>query len=110
MKHPETVNYSVLKDVKYPADIKKLNIAQLNTLAHEIRELIINTVASCGGHLASSLGTLELTLALHYVFNTPKDKIIWDVGHQAYAHKIITGRKDEFTCLRKQNGISGFPR
>ena len=110
VKQPETVNYSVLKDVKFPADIRRLNIAQLNTLAQEIRELIINTVASCGGHLASSLGAVELTLALHYVFNTPQDKLIWDVGHQAYAHKIITGRKDDFTSLRKQNGISGFPR
>lgn len=110
VKQPEKVDYSVLKDVKYPADIKRLNVPQLNTLAQEIRELIIHTVASCGGHLASSLGAVELTLALHYVFNTPQDKIIWDVGHQAYAHKIITGRKDEFAGLRKQNGISGFPR
>ena len=110
VKQPETVNYSVLKDVEFPADIRGLNIAQLNTLAREIRELIINTVSSSGGHLASSLGTVELTLALHYVFNTPQDKIIWDVGHQAYAHKIITGRKNVFAGLRKQNGISGFPR
>jgi 1-deoxy-D-xylulose-5-phosphate synthase len=110
VKQQETVNYSVLKNVEFPADIRKLNVAQLNTLAQEIRDLIINTVASCGGHLASSLGTVELTLALHYVFNTPQDKIIWDVGHQAYAHKIITGRKDKFATLRKQNGISGFPR
>jgi 1-deoxy-D-xylulose-5-phosphate synthase len=73
-------------------------------------KLIINTVASCGGHLAASLGTVELTLALHYVFNTPQDKIIWDVGHQTYAHKIITGRKEKFATLRRQNGISGFPR
>ena len=110
VKQPETVNYSVLKDVEFPADIRKLNIAQLNTLAREIRELIINTVSFSGGHLASSLGAVELTLALHYVFNTPQDKIVWDVGHQAYSHKIITGRKNNFTSLRKQNGISGFPR
>jgi 1-deoxy-D-xylulose-5-phosphate synthase len=110
VKQPETVNYSVLQNVEFPADIRKLNIAQLNMLAREIRELIINTVSSCGGHLASSLGTVELTLALHYVFNTPQDKIIWDVGHQAYAHKIITGRKNNFATLRKQDGISGFPR
>ncbi|MFA5321298.1 MAG: 1-deoxy-D-xylulose-5-phosphate synthase [Smithella sp.] len=110
VKQPEKVNYSVLKDVNFPADIRGLDIAQLNTLAQEIRELIINTVASCGGHLASSLGTVELTLALHYVFNTPQDKIIWDVGHQAYAHKIITGRKKDFVGLRRQDGISGFPR
>jgi len=76
------VDYSVLKDVNLPSDIRGLDIAQLNTLAQEIRELIINTVASRGGHLASSLGTVELTLALHYVFNTPQDKLIWDVGHQ----------------------------
>jgi 1-deoxy-D-xylulose-5-phosphate synthase len=110
VKQLETVNYSVLKKVEFPADIRGLNIAQLNTLAREIRELIINTVSSGGGHLASSLGTVELTLALHHVFNTPQDKIIWDVGHQAYAHKIITGRKNDFASLRRQNGISGFPR
>ena len=110
VKQQETVNYSVLKNVEFPADIRKLDIAQLNTLAQEIRSLIINTVASSGGHLASSLGTVELTLALHYVFNTPQDKIIWDVGHQTYAHKIITGRKGKFATLRRQNGLSGFPR
>ncbi len=110
VKQPETVNYSVLKDVECPADIRKLSIAELNSLAREIRELIINTVSFRGGHLASSLGAVELTLALHYVFNTPQDKIIWDVGHQAYAHKIITGRKNDFEHLRKRDGISGFPR
>jgi 1-deoxy-D-xylulose-5-phosphate synthase len=109
-KQQEKVDYSVLKDVQFPADIRKLNTAQLNKLAQELRELIIHTVSSRGGHLAASLGTVELTLALHYVFNTPQDKIVWDVGHQAYAHKIITGRKDAFTDLRRQNGISGFPR
>ncbi|PKN76327.1 MAG: 1-deoxy-D-xylulose-5-phosphate synthase, partial [Deltaproteobacteria bacterium HGW-Deltaproteobacteria-1] len=86
--------------VNYPSDIRKLNIAELNTLAQEIRSLIIHTVASTGGHLASSLGTVELTLAIHYVFNTPEDKLIWDVGHQSYAHKIITGRKEKFATLR----------
>ncbi len=109
-KQQETVNASVLKDVKFPSDIRSLDVAHLNKLAQEIRELMINSVASSGGHLASSLGTVELTLALHYVFNTPQDKIIWDVGHQAYTHKIITGRRDDFINLRKQNGISGFPR
>jgi len=99
-----------LQNIEYPADIRKLNMAELNTLAQEIRSLMINTVATSGGHLASSLGTVELTLALHYVFNTPQDKIIWDVGHQSYTHKIITGRKDKFSTLRKQNGLSGFPR
>ena len=110
VKQQERVNYSVLEKVKFPEDIRKLNIAELNTLAQEIRSLIVNTVASSGGHLASSLGTVELTLALHFVFNTPQDKVIWDVGHQSYAHKIITGRKDKFATLRKKDGISGFPR
>ena len=110
VKQLKTVNYSVLQKIEFPADIRKLNIAELNTLAKEIRSLIINTVATSGGHLASSLGTVELTLALHYVFNTPKDKIVWDVGHQSYTHKIITGRRDKFSTLRRQNGLSGFPR
>lgn len=110
VKQQEPVNYSVLSDINYPADLRKLNLAQMNKLAQEIRELIIQTVASKGGHLASSLGTVELTLALHRVFNTPEDKIVWDVGHQAYAHKIITGRKDKFSTLRTKGGISGFPR
>jgi 1-deoxy-D-xylulose-5-phosphate synthase len=110
MKPLETVDYSVLSNVNYPADIRGLGIAELNTLASEIRQLIINTVASTGGHLASSLGTVELTLALHYVFNTPEDKLVWDVGHQSYAHKIITGRKEKFATLRQQGGLSGFPK
>jgi 1-deoxy-D-xylulose-5-phosphate synthase len=110
VKQLKKVNYSVLQKIEYPADIRKLNMAELNTLAQEIRSLMINTVATSGGHLASSLGTVELTLALHYVFNTPQDKIVWDVGHQSYTHKIITGRKDKFSTLRKQNGLSGFPR
>jgi 1-deoxy-D-xylulose-5-phosphate synthase len=110
MKPLETVDYSVLPNINYPADLRKLSIAELNTLAEEIRTLIINTVASTGGHLASSLGTVELTLALHYVFNTPQDKLIWDVGHQSYAHKIVTGRKEKFSTLRRLGGISGFPK
>lgn len=110
VKEPETVDYSVLKDVEFPEDIRNLNIAQLNTLCQEIRDLIINTVAARGGHLAASLGTVELTLALHYVFKTPEDKLIWDVGHQTYTHKIISGRKKDFAGLRQQHGISGFPR
>ena len=101
---------SVLATVNYPEDIRKLDLVQLNRLAGEIREKIIETVSRNGGHLASSLGTVELTLAIHCVFDTPVDKLIWDVGHQAYAHKIITGRKDVFHTLRKRGGISGFPR
>lgn len=110
MKQPETVDYSVLANVNQPADLRGLSVAQLNTLAAEIRSLIINTVASTGGHLASSLGVVELTLALHYVFNTPEDKLVWDVGHQSYAHKIVTGRKEKFATLRKRGGLSGFPK
>lgn len=110
MKSQETVNYNVLQNVNFPADIRKLSIGELNTLARELRDLIIESVASCGGHLASSLGTVELTLALHYVFNTPQDKVVWDVGHQSYAHKIITGRKEKIPCMRGKNGISGFPK
>ncbi len=104
------MDYSVLDKVGFPEDIRKLNIAEMNTLSQEIRKLIIDTVALRGGHLASSLGAVELTIALHFIFNTPRDKIIWDVGHQSYAHKIITGRKEQFSSLRKQGGISGFPR
>ncbi|MRR15335.1 MAG: 1-deoxy-D-xylulose-5-phosphate synthase [Deltaproteobacteria bacterium] len=110
MKPLEIVDYSVLPNVNYPSDLRKLSIAELNTLAAEIRTLIINTVASTGGHLASSLGTVELTLALHYVFNTPDDKLIWDVGHQSYAHKIVTGRKEKFGTLRRRGGLGGFPK
>jgi 1-deoxy-D-xylulose-5-phosphate synthase len=97
-----------IERVNYPADIKNLTIEELSQLARDIREEITNTVSMNGGHLASSLGTVELTIALHYVFDTPNDKIIWDVGHQSYAHKILTGRKDKFKTLRQFNGLSGF--
>ena len=110
MKHPENVDYTVLQNIDLPRDLRALNLAELNTLAGEIRNLIVNTVAATGGHLASSLGAVELTLALHYVFNAPEDKLIWDVGHQCYTHKIVTGRKDKFSTLRKQGGLSGFPK
>ncbi|MCG6536416.1 MAG: 1-deoxy-D-xylulose-5-phosphate synthase, partial [Syntrophales bacterium LBB04] len=101
---------SILIAINFPDDIRKLNLVKLNKLAYEIRGKIVDTVSKNGGHLASSLGTVELILAIHYVFDTPVDKIIWDVGHQAYTHKIITGRKDLFNTLRKKAGISGFPR
>jgi len=100
----------ILKKINSPEDIRKLDIDQLNTLAGEIRGKIIETTSKNGGHIAPSLGAVELTLAIHYVFDTPKDKLIWDVGHQAYAHKIITGRRDQFHTLRKKGGISGFPK
>ncbi len=100
----------MLENINSPKDLKKLSLKELNSLACEIRELIIKTVSKTGGHLASSLGAVELTLALHYVFDTPKDKLVWDVGHQTYAHKIITGRRDQFHTLRQYGGLSGFPK
>ncbi|HEX2958428.1 MAG TPA: 1-deoxy-D-xylulose-5-phosphate synthase, partial [Chitinispirillaceae bacterium] len=100
----------LLDSVNSPADLKKLQITQLPELASEIRDMMIETVSKCGGHLAPSLGTVELTIALHYCYNSPDDKIIWDVGHQAYTHKILTGRRDVFHTLRQQNGICGFPK
>ncbi|HEJ83800.1 MAG TPA: 1-deoxy-D-xylulose-5-phosphate synthase, partial [Desulfobacteraceae bacterium] len=96
--------------VDSPADLKQLSIEELQRLAGEIRHQIIETTSKTGGHLAPSLGAVELALALHYVFDAPKDKIIWDVGHQAYAHKLITGRRDRFHTLRTYGGISGFPK
>jgi 1-deoxy-D-xylulose-5-phosphate synthase len=100
----------VLETINSPADLKKLNLHDLEQLAAEIRQKIVETVSETGGHLAPNLGVVELTIALHYVFDAPKDKIIWDVGHQAYAHKLITGRRDRFHTLRTYGGISGFPK
>ena len=101
---------NIIDLINDPSDIRRLDLLQLNGLAEEIRRKIIETVASCGGHLAPSLGAVELTLAIHYVFETPHDKLIWDVGHQTYAHKLITGRRDRFHTLRRKDGISGFPK
>lgn len=98
-----------LNNINFPADIKKLNVSELPALCEEIREYIISETASNPGHLGSSLGVVELTVAIHYVFDTPTDKLVWDVGHQAYAHKIITGRYEKFHTNRKYHGISGFP-
>lgn len=100
----------LLDSVKSPEDIKKLNNQQLEELAEELREFLIEKVSKTGGHLASNLGVVELTLALHHVFDTPKDKIVWDVGHQSYVHKILTGRHAQFDTLRQSGGISGFPK
>ena len=101
---------AMLESVKSPRDIKNLKPKELVQLASEIRRKIIETVAETGGHLAPSLGVVELTIALHYVFDAPKDRIVWDVGHQAYAHKLLTGRVGNFHTLRQDNGISGFPK
>lgn len=101
---------SLLSQINFPQDLKKLKISQLKLLAEEIRKYILEIVSMRGGHLAPNLGVVELTLALHYVFDAPKDKIIWDVGHQCYVHKIITGRKEAFKTLRTYGGIAGFPK
>jgi len=100
----------LLDGINGPQDLKSLSLDQLETLAGEIRELLIHTVSANGGHLAPNLGVVELTLALHKVFDSPKDKFVWDVGHQAYVHKILTGRRETFSTLRKADGISGFPK
>ncbi len=100
----------LLDTVNSPRDLRKLSLPQMEQLAQELRETIITTVAETGGHLAPSLGVVELTIALHYVFDTPRDQLVWDVGHQAYAHKLLTGRRDRFTSLRQYKGLSGFPK
>ena len=102
--------YKYLKDVNFPSDVKKLTQSELKILAEEVREEMIDAVSETGGHLGAGLGVVELTVALHYVFNTPNDKLIWDVGHQSYPHKILTGRKDRIRTLRKGNGLSGFTK
>ncbi|WP_296645130.1 1-deoxy-D-xylulose-5-phosphate synthase [Romboutsia sp. 13368] len=102
--------YRYLDKVDSPQDIKNMTVEELDLLAKDIRKFLVRSVSKTGGHLASNLGVVELTLALHKVFDSPKDKIVWDVGHQSYVHKIVTGRKDEFRSLRQFNGMSGFPK
>ncbi len=99
----------ILNQIDYPADLRKLPVESLPEVCSELRQYIIDVLSENPGHLGASLGTVELTVALHYVFNTPYDRIVWDVGHQAYGHKILTGRREKFTTLRKLHGISGFP-
>ncbi|MFS2136028.1 1-deoxy-D-xylulose-5-phosphate synthase [Duganella sp. Dugasp56] len=101
---------NLLENIHTPADVRKLTRTQLTPLAHELRSYLLDSVSKTGGHLSSNLGTVELTVALHYVFNTPHDRIVWDVGHQTYSHKILTGRRDRMHTLRQLNGISGFPK
>ncbi|MBQ6554905.1 MAG: 1-deoxy-D-xylulose-5-phosphate synthase, partial [Firmicutes bacterium] len=99
-----------LDKINSPKDLKKLDLKQLGLLSEDVREFLVNSVAQTGGHLSSNLGVVELTLALHYCFNCPRDKFVWDVGHQAYVHKLLTGRKEDFKTLRQFGGMSGFPR
>ena len=102
--------YKYLHDINFPSDVKKLSQSKLKLLADEVREEMIDAVSETGGHLGAGLGVVELTIALHYIFNTPNDKLIWDVGHQSYPHKILTGRKDRIRTLRQANGLSGFTK
>src|SRR4249920_3395282 len=100
----------LLSAIDSPADLKKLNRQQLHQVCDELRQYIIDVVSVHGGHFGASLGVVELSVALHYIFNTPYDQLVWDVGHQAYGHKILTGRKDNFYTNRKYKGLSGFPK
>ncbi|HLS12820.1 MAG TPA: 1-deoxy-D-xylulose-5-phosphate synthase N-terminal domain-containing protein, partial [Flavobacteriaceae bacterium] len=100
---------NLLDRIEYPEDLKKIKREQLPQVAQELRSFIIQAVATKEGHLGASLGVVELTLALHYYYNTPEDVLVWDVGHQAYVHKILTGRKKQFHTNRQLHGISGFP-
>ena len=101
---------NLLSTIQSPADLRRLSRAQLHPLAEELRGFLLDSVSKTGGHLGSNLGTVELTVALHYVFNTPEDRLVWDVGHQTYPHKILTGRRDRMDTLRQLGGVSGFPR
>ena len=101
---------NILNTINSPADLRALPRQKLGPLADELRAYLLNSVAKTGGHLSSNLGTVELTVALHYVFNTPQDRVVWDVGHQTYPHKILTGRRDQMSTLRQRHGLSGFPR
>ena len=100
---------TILSDIYNPDDLRKLSLDQLPQICSELRQFIIDALSQNPGHFASSLGTIELTVALHYALNTPYDRIVWDVGHQAYAHKILTERRDRFVTNRKLGGLSGFP-
>ena len=102
--------YEYLDKINFPSDLKKISESKLQKVAVELREEMIDAVSVTGGHLGASLGVVELTVALHYIFNTPNDKLIWDVGHQCYPHKILTGRKDKIRTLRQGGGLSGFTK
>src|SRR3954470_4521320 len=101
---------NLLKAIDSPADLKKIGREQLHKVCDELRQYIIDVVSVYGGHFGASLGVVELTVALHYIYNTPYDQLVWDVGHQAYGHKILTGRRDNFFTNRKYGGLSGFPK
>ncbi|MGR8942411.1 MAG: 1-deoxy-D-xylulose-5-phosphate synthase N-terminal domain-containing protein, partial [Gammaproteobacteria bacterium] len=102
-------HYPILDTINFPSDLRQLRKSQLKLLAKELREYLTHTVSVSGGHFSAGLGTVELTVALHYVFNTPEDQLVWDVGHQAYPHKILTGRKERMTTIRTLGGVCAFP-
>ncbi|MDL1894055.1 1-deoxy-D-xylulose-5-phosphate synthase, partial [Sphingobacteriales bacterium CHB3] len=100
--------YPILDKVNVPSDFRAFSIPELKALADDVRTFLIDVISTTGGHLGAGLGSVELTVALHHVFNTPHDKLVWDVGHQAYPHKILTGRKDRLNTIRQYKGLSGF--
>ena len=106
---PSAAAYPLLSRVDSPAELRRMGRAELKTLATELRAYVIDSVSKTGGHLSSNLGTVELTVALHHVFHTPEDRLVWDVGHQTYPHKILTGRRDRMATLRQLGGITGLP-
>src|SRR5262245_21261583 len=101
--------FPLLSCIDSPFDLRNFSAAELPTIAAELRKFIVHSLNQCGCHFAASLGAVELTIALHYVFNTPEDKLIWDVGHQAYPHKVLTGRRDRLTTIRQTGGLAPFP-
>ena len=103
-------NYKYLDKIDLPKDLRKFEKNDLENICNDLREFIINSISENGGHFGASLGVVELTVALHYVYNTPEDSIVWDVGHQAYGHKILTGRRNQMGTLRKKDGLSGFTK
>jgi len=103
-------DYSLLEKVSTPADMRDFDVEQLKVLSNQLRSFLIDSVSKTGGHLSAVLGTVELTVALHHIYNTPHDRIVWDVGHQSYPHKILTGRRDRMSSLRQKNGLCGFPK
>jgi hypothetical protein len=102
-------NYPLLAPIASPADLRRLAVGKLPALARELRDFLIHSVSTRGGHFAAGLGTVELTIALHYVFNTPRDRLVWDVGHQAYPHKVLTGRRDQLHTIKQHGGLAPFP-
>ena len=104
------MSYGLLEQINEPSDLRSMERSKLGQVAKELRAFILSSVSQTGGHLSSNLGTVELTVALHYIFNTPHDRIVWDVGHQSYPHKILTGRRDQMGSLRQAGGLSGLDR